>query len=166
MECLLPTVIIYLRIINTYFTTSRLLTHSGVRNIQAPGVLKKNRLRNALSLGSHNRKNRMWQLWISYIMKKNSANLTVVGWSNNRVVYKASSKSFKPKIFVWCFNKIERSIFKNNIQINSTVTTRTQAFSTGTLPRQWLVSKWKNGGVSACLNGWSYSSECVGVVSY
>ena len=122
MECLPPTVIIYLRIINTYFTSSRLLTHSGVRNIQARGVFKKNRLRNALSLGSN--KNRMWQLWISHIMKKSSANLTVVCWSNIRVVYKASSKSFKPKIFVWRFNRIERSIFKNKIQINSTVTTQ------------------------------------------
>ena len=132
-------------------------------------MLKKNRLGNALSLGSNNRKNRMWQLWISHIMKKSSANLTVVGWSNNRVVYKASSKSFKPKLFVWRFNKIERSIFKNSTKINSTVTTRTQAFTTewtGMLPRQWLVSKWKSDGVSACLNGWSYSSECVGVVSY
>ena len=99
--------------------------------------------------------------------KKSSANLTVVGWGNNRVVYKASSKSVKPKIYVWCFNKIGRSIFKNNNQISSTVTTRTQAFLTewtGTFPSQWLVSEWKNGGVSACLNGWSYSSECVGVI--
>ena len=42
MECLPPTVIIYLRIINTYFTSSRLLTHSdtiiGVKQPQKQNV--------------------------------------------------------------------------------------------------------------------------------
>ena len=78
--------------------------------------------------------------------KKSRANLTVVGWNNNRVVYIASSKSSKPKIFVWRLNEIGKTIFKNNNQINSTVTTRTQVFLTEwtrTLPSKWLVSEWK-----------------------
>ena len=44
MECLPPTVIIYLKTMNNYFITSHLLTHLGVRNVQATDVLKKNRL--------------------------------------------------------------------------------------------------------------------------
>ena len=56
--------------------------------------------------------------------KKSRANLTVVGWNNNRVGHTASSKSSKPKIFVWRLNKIGKTIFKNNNQINSTVTMR------------------------------------------
>ena len=46
--------------------------------------------------------------------KKSSANLTMVGWNNSRVVNIASSKSSKPKIFVWRLSKILKSIFKNN----------------------------------------------------
>ena len=56
--------------------------------------------------------------------KKSSENLTAVGWNNNRMVYIASSKSSKPKILVWHLNKTGRTIFKNNNEINSTVTTR------------------------------------------
>ena len=62
---------------------------------------------------------------IPHQVKKSSAYLTVVGWNNNRVVNIASSKSSKSKIFVWPLNKIGKTIFKNNNQINSTVTTRT-----------------------------------------
>ena len=32
----------------------------------------------------------------------------MVGWNNNRVVNIASSKSSKPKIFVWRLNKIKK----------------------------------------------------------
>ena len=56
--------------------------------------------------------------------KKSSENLTAVGSNNNRMVYIASSKSSKPKILVWHLNKTGRTIFKNNNEINSTVTTR------------------------------------------
>ena len=56
--------------------------------------------------------------------KERSENLTAVGWSNNRMVYIASSKSSKPKILVWHLNKIGKTIFKNNNEINSTVATR------------------------------------------
>ena len=127
MECLPATVIIYLKIMNNYFTSSRLLTQLGVRNIQATGVLKKNRLcKCTIIRGKQPQINGLWQFWTSRIkQKKSRANLTVVGWNNNRVVYIASSKSSKPKIFVWRLNEIGKTIFKNNNQINSTVTTRT-----------------------------------------
>ena len=119
-------VIIY-HIMNNYFTTSRLLTHHGVRNIQAIGVLKKNRLcKCTIIMGKQPQKNGLWQFWASHIKqkKKKSENLTAVGWNNNRMVYIASSKSSKPKILVWHLNKTGRTIFKNNNEINSTVTTR------------------------------------------
>ena len=51
---------------------------------------------------------------ISCQAKNSNENLTMVGWNNNRVVNIASSKSSKPKIFVWRLNKILKSIFKNN----------------------------------------------------
>ena len=38
--------------------------------------------------------------------KRSSENLTVVGLSNNRAVYIASSKFFEPKRFVWHLNKV------------------------------------------------------------
>ena len=38
--------------------------------------------------------------------KKSCENLTVVGLSNNRAVYIASSKFFEPKRFVWHLNKV------------------------------------------------------------
>ena len=56
--------------------------------------------------------------------KESSENLTAVGWSNSRMVYIASSKSSKPKILVCHLNKIGKTIFKNNNEINSTVATR------------------------------------------
>ena len=114
-------VIIYLKIMNNYFTTSRLLTHLGVRNIQAAGMLKKNRLRKCTIIRDKQvQKIELWQFWTSYIkQKKGSANLTVAGYNYNRV----ASKSSKPKIYLWHLNKIGKTIFKNNNQINSTVTT-------------------------------------------
>ena len=70
---------------------------------------------NALSLESNSRKKAEFDN-IEHLMssKKSSENLTMVGWNNNRVVNIASSKSSKPKIFVWRLNKIKKSIFKNN----------------------------------------------------
>ena len=59
--------------------------------------------------------------------KKSSATLTVIGLKSNRAVYIAFSKFSEPKRFVQHLNKVE-SIFKNNNQINSPVTTRTAGF--------------------------------------
>ena len=81
---------------------------------------------NALSLWGNSRKKMGCDNFEHHtsIKKKKSENLTAVGWSNNLVVNIASSKSSKSKIFVWHLNKTGRTIFKNNNEINSTVTTR------------------------------------------
>ena len=63
MECLPPTVSCHI-FMDNYFTSFRLLTHLGVNNIQATGVLN-----NILETNSY---------------KKSSATLTVVDYNNNR----------------------------------------------------------------------------------
>ena len=50
MECLTPTVSFDMFMDNC-LTSFHLLTHFGVNNIQAPGVLNKNRLRKCTSIG-------------------------------------------------------------------------------------------------------------------
>ena len=50
MECLTPTVNFDMFMENC-FTSFRLLTHLGVKNIRATGVLNKNRLRKCTSIG-------------------------------------------------------------------------------------------------------------------
>ena len=51
MECLTPTVSFDIFMDNNYFTSFRLLTHLGVNNIPATGVLNKNRLRKCTIIG-------------------------------------------------------------------------------------------------------------------
>ena len=123
---LLLLVIIYLKIMNNYFTTSGLLTHLGVRNIQATGVLKKNRLfKCTIIRGKQPQINGLWKFWTSRIKQKKKQCRFNSGWLEQQMVYIASSKSSKPKIFVLRLNKIGKTRFKNNNKINSTVTTRT-----------------------------------------
>ena len=74
-------VIIYLKIMNNYFTTSRLLTHLGVRNIQAAGMLKKNRLRKCTIIRDKQvQKIELWQFWTSYIKQKKRQCKFDSGW--------------------------------------------------------------------------------------
>ena len=66
---------------------------------------------NTLSLGTNNRKiENVTTLNSAHQSKKkkkrSSENLTVVGLSNNRAVYIASSKFFEPNRFVWHLNKV------------------------------------------------------------
>ena len=66
------------------------------------------------------------------------------GQSNNRVVCIASI-SFESKNFFRRLNKVERSIFENNNQINSTVTTRRWVLLTEwtrSQPGTGLVYEW------------------------
>ena len=56
--------------------------------------------------------------------KRSSVNLAVVGLNDNREVYIISSKFSEPKRCVQRLNKVGGSIFKNNNQINCTVTNR------------------------------------------
>ena len=67
-----------------------------------------------------------------------------------QAVYIASSESCqRNRDLFGVGTKLKESIFKNNNQINSTVTTRTWVLSTEwirTWPSTGLVSEWKNGG--------------------
>ena len=94
-----------------------------------------------------------WLLWKVHIKQKSSATLTVVDQSNTSAVYISSSESCEPKRYIRWWNKLKESIFKNNNQIDSTITTRTWVLSTK-WTRTWsgiiLISEWKYG---VCLNG-------------
>ena len=81
---------------------------------------------NVLLLGTNSRK-KSGHFGERTSSKKGSATLTVIGLKSNRAVYIAFSKFSEPKRFVQHLNKVE-SIFKNNNQINSPVTTRTAGF--------------------------------------
>ena len=74
-------------------------------------MLNKNRLiKNSLRectivRDKQQQKKEMSPLLTVYIKQKSSANLTVVGLSDNRAVLKAS-KIFEPKRFAWRLNKV------------------------------------------------------------
>ena len=111
MECLPPTVM------NNYVTCFRMLTHLGVNNIWATGVLSKNRLRKCNIVGDKQPQIGMWTLWIAHIKQKSRATLRVVGLNDNRAVYIASSKFFEPKRSVRRLNKVEGKYFQEQ-QLN------------------------------------------------
>ena len=112
MECLSPTVM------NNYVTCFRMLTHLGVNNIWATGVLRNNRLRKCTIIGDKQpQKRNVDTLDRAHQAKKNSATLTVVGLNDNREVYIASSKFSEPKRFVRCMNKVERKYIEKQ-QLN------------------------------------------------
>ena len=144
MKCFPPSVM------NISFTLFRLLTHLGVNSIWATGVFIKNRLRKCTSVGDKQpQKRECGHFEQSTSSKKSSATLTVVGLNDIRAVYIASSKFSEPKRFVRRLNKVERKYTQEQLQINSTFTTRTWVFSTGwtrTFSSTRLVSEWKSGG--------------------
>ena len=86
---------------------------------------------------------------------KKTETLTMVGWNNNRAVYEASQFTklllnllkLRDLFSVW--TKLNKSIFKDNNQINSIITTRGWVLMTE-WPRTWpstgLLSEWKSGG--------------------
>ena len=77
MECLTPSVS-FDTFMDNYFTYFHLITHLGVNNIRATGVLNKN-YANALSLGTNSLKKGAWPLWTAHIKQKSSVTLAVVG---------------------------------------------------------------------------------------
>ena len=52
---------------------------------------------------------------ISCQAKNSNENLTMVGWNNSRVVNIASSKSSKPKIFVWRLKNNFKKVYLRTI---------------------------------------------------
>ena len=75
MECLPPTFSYHI-FMNNYFTSFRLLTHLGINNIRATGVLNENRLRRCTIIGDKQpQKNRMWSLWTVHVKQKKTAQI-------------------------------------------------------------------------------------------
>ena len=125
MVCLTPT-ISFDTFMDNYFISFRLLTHLGANNIKATRMLNKNRLHECtINWNKHLQKKGTWRLWTAHIKQKTSVTLTVVGWNHSSAIY----KSCESKRFVWCWNKVEKNIFKNNNQISCTVTTGTWVLS-------------------------------------
>ena len=139
MECLSPTVM------NNYVTCFSMPTHLGVNNIWATGVFSKNRLRKCTIVGDNQPQKRnvdtldsahqakkavqIWQ-WLVW-MTTERCTLLLLNFLNLRDL-----------LGVWI--KLKESIFKNNNQINSTVTRRTGVFSQGwtrAFPSRRLVSE-------------------------
>ena len=113
MEYLPPT------IMNNYVTCFRLLTHLGVNNIWADYA-------NALLLGTNSRKRRNVDTLDSAHQSKKAVQLwqwlvwTTTEWCTLLLL---NFLNLRDLFDVWI--KLKESIFKNNNQINSTVTTRT-----------------------------------------
>ena len=111
---------------DNYFTSFRLLTRLGVNKIRATGVLNKNKLRRCTIIGDKQlQKKRRWLLSTAHRTPSKKAVQLV--W----LVRTTAGRS------TWLFlnlvnlrdlfgvgTKLKESIFKNNNQINSTVTTR------------------------------------------
>ena len=124
---------------NNYFTSICLLTHLGVNNIWATGVLNKNRLHKCTIVGKKQpQKKGMWPLWTAHIKQKKQCNF-------DRSLFKLS----EPKRFVRRLNKVEGKYIQEQ-QLNQFYCyNKIRGFSKGwtrAFPRTRLVSKWKNGG--------------------
>ena len=143
MECSTPTVTFDI-FMDYYFTFFRLLTHHGVNNIRATGVLNKNRLhKGTIIRDSSCKKNQNVATLNSaaHIKQKSSVNLCLV---NLRDLFGVAAK-------------LKESIFKNNNETNYTVTTKTSVLSTEcirTWPDAGLVSKRKKIGGGPRLFEW------------
>ena len=123
MKCLPPTVM------NNYFTSFRLLTHLGVNNIWAIGVFNKNRLRKCTSVGTNSRKKRnVATLYRAHQAKKVVQLWQWLVWTTSEwcTLLLLNFLNLRDLFGVW--TKLKESIFKNNNQFNSTVTTRTWFF--------------------------------------
>ena len=144
MGCVPPTVM------NNHVTCFRLLTHLGVSNIWATGVLNKNRLRKWAIVGDKQpQKKKCGRFGERTSSKKSSATLTVVDFNENRrrcTLFLLNFLNLRDLLGVRI--KLQKNIFKNNNQTNLTVTTRAGFFSKGwtrAFPSARLVSEWKNG---------------------
>ena len=104
MKCSPPTLSYHI-FKDNYFTSFCLLTHFVVDKIRGTGVFNKKSLCKCTSIEDKKKekykKRKVWPFWTAVIkQKKNSANLTVVGWNDHRAVCITSSDSFETKRFV------------------------------------------------------------------
>ena len=139
MECLSPTVM------NNYVTCFSMPTHLGVNNIWATGVLSKNRLRKCTIVGDKQpQKSNVDTLDSAHQAKKAVQIWQWLVWTTTErcTLLLLNFLNLRDLLGVWI--KLKESIFKNNNQINSTVTRRTGVFSQGwtrAFPSRRLVSE-------------------------
>ena len=108
MECLTP-IFSFDIFMDNYFTYFRLLTHLGVNNIRATGMLNKNRLRKGTITGDKQLQKRNMVTLKSAHQTKKQCNFDQ---NNSRAVCVASSESCELKRFVRCQSKVERQYIK------------------------------------------------------
>ena len=149
MESLTSTVSFDISMDN-YFTSFCLLTHLGVNNLWAIGVLKKIGQENALSLRTNSskkkKKRKKKETWPfkqrnTHQVKKQC---TLSRCSAGRFTQLLLNLVNLRDLF-GVGTKLKERIFKNNNQMNSTLTTRTWILSTEwirTLPSTGLVFEW------------------------
>ena len=132
MKCLIAT-FSFDTCMDNYFTSFRLITH----NIWATGVHSLRYYANAVSLAETAAKKR--ETWLTHGFKQRTSSKKALKlWQ-----WLARTKTINLK------TKLKESIFKNNNQIMSPVTSRRWALLTEwtrTLPNTGLVSEWKNTG--------------------
>ena len=105
MDCLTPTFGFDI-FMDNYFTSFRLLTHLGVNNIRAAGVLNKNMICKCTFIGNKELlKKERGHFEQRTSSKKKLCNFDL---NDSSAVYIAFSESCEPKRFVWCGNKVER----------------------------------------------------------
>ena len=138
---------------DNYFASFRLLAYLCFINIWVTDMLNKNRYTNALSLGTNSCKNRNVPILNSSHQTKKQRNFHS-GWLEQQ---QCSLHRFCWIFRIWeiCRKKLKETIFKNNNETNSTVTTKTWVLS----KEEAKVAKYrtdvqmKNGG-SPCLFEW------------
>ena len=145
MEFLTPTVSFDI-FMDNYFTSFFLTTHLGVNNIWAKVVLKKNRIRKCTIFRDKQLQKKERDHFEQRGAGKAKKQCTCVVTKNkSRAVSIASSKSCQTNKDLFGVEiKLKESIFKDNNQINSTITTRSWGLSTEwtrTWPSAGLASK-------------------------
>ena len=116
MECF-PQTVSYHIFLENYFTSFRLLTHLGVNNFEATGVLNKNTLRKCIITWDKQSQKKecgcFEQLPLSQKVRcKFGSGLL----ERPHCVIHSFSKSSKPKRFVLSLNKIERNYIQEKHQ--------------------------------------------------
>ena len=139
MECLPPNVM------NNYVTCFSMPTHLGVNSIWATGVFSKNRLRKCTIVGDKQPQKRNVDTLDSAHQAKKAVQIWQwLVWTTTErcTLLLLNFLNLRDLLGVWI--KLKESIFKNNNQINSTVTRRTGVFSQGwtrAFPSRRLVSE-------------------------
>ena len=116
MECF-PQTVSYHIFLENYFTSFRLLTHLGVNNFEATGVLNKNTLRKCIiTWDKQSQKKECGCFEQPPLSQKMRCKFGSGLLERPHCVIHSFSKSSKPKRFVLSLNKIERNYIQEKHQ--------------------------------------------------